>query len=330
MTWTRSARRKMGIVLFASLIALIVLTQYRAAQRENAAETDFPPEGHFVFIGGQPVHAVVAGNGPDLVLIHGASGNARDFTFSLVDRLAEKYRVIAFDRPGFGHSAQLPGYGSAWASSAPSLSEQAQLLRAAAKQLGAHKPIVLGQSYGGAVALAWAVEYPDALSALVLVAAVSNSWSTGVSTLYDITGSTPGGALIVPLITAYAPQAAADRTIRSVFDPQPVPDGYSAHLGSALTLRRDSFRTNARQIVRLLAQIEVLVPRYDGISVPVEILHGDADTIVPYDIHSVQLVEQIEGSNLKILPGIGHMPHHVATVDTIAAIDRAAHRAGLH
>ena len=53
---------------------------------------------------GLRIHAVVAGSGPDLVLIHGASGSARDFTFGLLPELADRYRVIAFDRPGHGWS----------------------------------------------------------------------------------------------------------------------------------------------------------------------------------------------------------------------------------
>ena len=66
--------------------------------------TDYPPEGQILDVGGVPVHAVVRGTGPDVVLIHGASGNTRDFTFDLVDRLADTYRVIVMDRPGLGYT----------------------------------------------------------------------------------------------------------------------------------------------------------------------------------------------------------------------------------
>ena len=46
----------------------------------------------------------MTGEGPDVVLIHGAFGSLRDFTFDLSDRLSERYRVIAFDRPGLGYT----------------------------------------------------------------------------------------------------------------------------------------------------------------------------------------------------------------------------------
>ena len=66
------------------------------------------------------------------------------------------------------------------------------------------------------------------------------------------------------------------------------------------------------------------------INVPTEIIHGDEDTTVPAWNHSERLVTRIPGANLTLLPGIGHMPQHVAAKDVAAAIDRAAQRAGLH
>ena len=106
-------------------------------------------------INGSKVHYEVKGTGPDLILIHGALGNLRDMTFDLRDKLTNRYRVIAFDRPGFGYSDPLPN-GDA------SLIGQALLLQKAAKEIGVTNPIVMGHSYGGAVAMSWAV-HPDIL-----------------------------------------------------------------------------------------------------------------------------------------------------------------------
>lgn len=68
------------------------------------AETSYPPTGQLLTVEGHTVHAHVEGHGPDLILIHGASGSTRDFTFSFVERMKGRYRVIAFDRPGLGWS----------------------------------------------------------------------------------------------------------------------------------------------------------------------------------------------------------------------------------
>jgi pimeloyl-ACP methyl ester carboxylesterase len=68
---------------------------------------------------------------------------------------------------------------------------------------------------------------------------------------------------------------------------------------------------------------------YPRIDVPVEIVHGQKDPFVLPRIHAAPLAGQIEGANLTVLEGVGHMPHHVAPVAVVAAIDRAARRAGL-
>lgn len=312
---------KLGWMLgCAALFALT--TACTADFRETRAEEEFPPEGQFLTVNGARVHFVTKGSGPDIVLIHGASGNLRDFTFSLVDKLAGRYRVTAFDRPGLGYTDRINPNGT-------TIIQQANLLADASAQLGLQKPMVLGQSYGGAVALAWAVERPEALSALVLVAAASNPWTSDLSTFYQVTSNDLGSAVVVPALTAYVPNSVVRSAIEDVFKPQEPPPGYAEHIGAPLTLRRDTLRANADQRANLLDEIKALHTRYGSIDVPTEIIHGDADTTVGLSIHSIPLSKQIRGANLTVLPGIGHMPHHVAEPEVIAAIDRAAARAGL-
>ena len=277
-------------------------------------------------MGGVKVHAVVMGpddgSVPDLVLIHGASGNARDMTFTLAPRLADRYRVIVFDRPGLGFTDRLNSTGA-------SIREQADLLSRAAAELGAKKPIVMGQSYGGAVALAWAVYYPETVSALVPVSAPSLPWDTPLDTFYRITSSRLGSAFAVPLITAFVPDSRIDQTLRSIFAPQAVPDGYADYVGVGLTLRRKSLRANADQRANILDEITALEPLYERLTLPIELVHGTADTTVGNAIHSARLVDRIDSANLTTLDGVGHMPQHVAPDAVVDAIDRAATRAGL-
>lgn len=310
------------IYIILALVAFALLTLWRASAREATAEAAYPPEGEMIEVNGHPVHVVVRGQGPDLVLIHGASGSTRDYTFSLVDQLTDRYRVIVFDRPGLGYTPRLHPKGE-------SLTEQAALLAAAARQLGADKPIVLGQSFGGAVALNWALNEPETVAALVLLAAPSNPWTTPLDPLYKVTSSRLGAALVVPMLTAWVPNSYVAGVLEEIFEPQAEPDGYTEYFGPGITLRRDTMVANARQRAGLLAQIKAMVPRYGEISVPTELLHGDADTIVGLPIHSALLVDQIENARLTVLEGIGHMPQHVSQPQVSAAIDRAAERAGL-
>jgi len=322
MIFRKLGRRTLSIAALGAAIGAGVFVSDRAAKREAAAEAAYPPTGQILNVDGIKVHADVQGSGPDLVLIHGSSGNTRDFTFSLVDKLKDDYRVIVIDRPGLGWTDRMNKRPE-------SITDQARLLQAAAAQLGATRPIVLGQSYGGAVALAWAVNHPDNLAALVLVAAGSQRWQGGLSGYYKLTSSKIGQKLAVPFFTAFVGRARVEAALDEIFAPQTTPPGYGDYIGVGLTLRRASIAANADQRASLKAEITAQQPQYVNIGVPTEMIHGDADTTVPLEIHAKPLARQIKGANLVTLPGIGHMPHHVAQADVRAAIDRAATRAGL-
>lgn len=304
----------------AALGLTAAATLWRVQARDAAARAAHPPLGQMIAVDGGRVHVLVRGHGPDLVLIHGASGNLRDFTFGLVDELARHYRVIAVDRPGLGHSDPLPGQD-------PSVAGQASRLRAVMASLGVTRPIVLGQSYGGAVALAWALQ--EAPAALVLLAGASMPWPGRLDPWYRLTATPLGRAALVPLASAFVPEAYVRQTVGKVFAPQDAPPGYLDHLGVDLTLRHRALATNVAQINNLRPEVVRMVPGYGALALPVELVHGDADTIVPLSIHSAPLAALLPDARLTVLPGVGHMPHHTNRAEVIAAIDRAATRAGL-
>jgi pimeloyl-ACP methyl ester carboxylesterase len=297
----------------------------RAAAREREIEARFPPEGELIDVDGVTVHAVTRGTGRDLVLIHGASGNSRDFTFSLMDRLADRFRCIAIDRPGLGYTGRTdPAYDDAFSTRAETPFEQAALLRAAAAKLGAANPLVLGQSFGGTVALAWALDAPPA--AIILVSAVAMEWPGGIGPLYPLLGSAPGGALLVPALTATVPEDHVGDIVHRTFRPQTAPPGYDAHIGALLTLRRASLRANFRQLNALKPQVREMSRRYGTLDLPIEWVHGTADETVPLSVHAEPFARLVRQANLVRLDGIGHAPHHSAEDEVVAAIDRAAGR----
>ncbi len=305
-----------------------VVVDRRADLREAAAEARYPPTGQLIEVEGRIVHAHVEGSGPDLVLLHGASGNTRDFTFSFVDRLKDDYRVIAFDRPGLGWTERADRFGP-WDPRGESPRSQARLLQAAADRLGVENPLVLGHSYGGAVALAWGLERPDETAGLIVVAGASNPWPGGLGPMYRVMGSSWGGALLAPLVTAWSPYGRVDDALAGIFGPDPVPPGYARYIGAGLTLRRESFRANARQVNTLRPHVVEMSAHYPSLPMPVEIVHGTEDDTVPLRIHSEPLARQIPGANLTRLQGVGHMPHHAAPDAVEQAIHRAATRARL-
>ncbi|WP_120505005.1 alpha/beta fold hydrolase [Sulfitobacter mediterraneus] len=327
LRWTKLAG-KLALLLIL-LAGIVALTQWRASVQERGAVAAHPPTGEIVDVNGVPVHYQIMGTGPDLVMIHGASGNLRDFTLSFAARLSDRYRVILFDRPGLGWTGRLPVAKGAWNARAESPQEQAALLQGAADQIGVTSPIVLGHSFGGAVSLAWGLSRPDETAALVLVSAVSEPWPGDLGWTYKVTGSSLGGGLAVPLITAFVPEPYIASSIESIFAPQSPPAGYASHLGVDLSLRRSTLRANAQQVMSLRPHVVEMQKEYHNLTMPIEIIHGDADTIVPAVVHAEVLIGDVPQGNLTILPGEGHMPQHTQPEAVIAAIDRAAASAGL-
>jgi pimeloyl-ACP methyl ester carboxylesterase len=295
----------------------------RAGERAERAEASYPPSGRLLMVEGIKVHADTRGRGPDVILIHGASGNLRDFTFAFADRLARQgFRVTAFDRPGLGWTdAPEQGVDSPF--------EQARILREAARGLGLRKPVLVGHSYGGAVAMAWALQHPAEVGAIVSLAGATMPWPGELGPWYRITGSDFGQAAVLPLISAFAPQSRAEGAIATIFAPDPVPSGYAGHIGAGLTLRTETLRANAVQVGRLKPYVSAMVEGYPRLTLPVEVVHGTADRIVGIDIHARAMMDLLPNARLTVLEGVGHMPHHARPQESAEAVIRAARRAGL-
>lgn len=315
----------------ATLAGCTYLTDRQSSARAAQAEWDYPPEGQLIEIDDRTVHAVVRGDGPNVILLHGAGGNTREWTFSFMDRLTDRYRVIAFDRPGLGYTDRAkPSYDGAFNSSAESPAEQAAMLQGAARQLGIEKAVVVGHSYGGSVALAWGLNHPDMVAGIVNLAGPSHPWPGELGAYYKVNGSALGGALVPPLIAAFASDTRIEDAVRGIFTPQDVPDGYIDHIGAPLTIRPDSLRANTRQVNTLYPHVVAMSQRYgDELTMPLEILHGDLDETVPLDIHSIPLSRAVPHAKLTVLEGVGHMPHHAHPDLVEGAIDRITAQAGL-
>ena len=139
-------------------------------------EQAHPPAGRFVEVSGGRIHLVELGpaNAVPVVLLHGASGNLEDMRLALGDKLAERHRVILVDRPGHGWSSRLGGSADA------SPARQAALIHDALQRIGIRRAVIVGHSWSGALATAYALAYPDAVSGLLLLAPVTHPWKGGV------------------------------------------------------------------------------------------------------------------------------------------------------
>jgi len=324
-------RRKVltsALLLTAGLFAFAMFTDRRADLREAEAEARFPPLGEFVDVGGAKIHVVVKGQGPDLVLIHGASGNVRDMEMALGDQLTDRYRVFFVDRPGHGWSDRLSSaYERSFSTQAESLAEQAQALSEAVTKLGAKDPIVLGHSYGGAVAMAWGLDHPA--SALVIVSGAILPWPGDIDFTYRLLGSKLGGGIVAPIASAFIPDEYVAKAANGAFRPQSAPANYTVQTAVPLATRITTLRANNRMVKSLRAQVVEQSKRYDALKMPIELLHGTEDKTVYLTVHAGPLSERMDNAHLTPLEGIGHMPHHIVPNDISDAVDRAAKRASI-
>ena len=309
-----------GILAAVSLFACST----PASQFNAAVEAKYPPLGQFVDVrdpnSGEvlKLHYDIRGSGPPVVLIHGASGNFRDFTFSMSDALAAQgFTAIAVDRPGLGYSGRSGGE-----SYTPSA--QASVLRAGMRVLGITKPVVVGHSFGGAVATAWAVDAPDTVRGAVIVAGVTYPWPAGDNAYHAAAATSVFGPPINALVRRRALNSGASGAVEWVFKPQTPPAGYADYIGAELASRPASFRANGQDITNVNDALEGLSARYPAMRVPVELVHGTADKIVPIDAHARRFKAALPSARITELPGVGHMAHHVAERAVIDAIRRVA------
>lgn len=286
----------------------------------------YPPTGRFVRVGRSLVHVIDRPAAPEnagrlpVLVFHGASGNARDPALAFEPATGSR-RFLFVDRPGHGWSTR---EGVADAAPAAQAARAAGLLDA----LKIEKAVVVGISLGGAVAAAFALHHGQKTAAVVFVAPATHPWPGGVDWYYRLAAAPVLGWLFTRIVVPPVAALMAPRSVTAVFAPDPAPSGYQEATGVDLLFRPATFRANGEDVAWLLRHVEEMSPRYAEIAAPVEIVTGDSDPVVWAHLHSEGLARDIPGARLTWLPGVGHMPHHVATATVVAAIDRAAARAG--
>lgn len=273
-----------------------------------------PPTGDHIVIHGRKLHYRVGGSGPNVILIHGASGSLEDWTFQHFDVLCASYRVLVFDRPGLGRSSP--------SSPCESLSAQAALMRDAASALGMTTAVLVGHSYGGAVALAWARDAPAQVHGLVLVAAVTRTFKREPNWLYGVVNVPAAGWLASQFVSLVANRAYVARVVAAIFAPQVPPDGFLESGVSPRVLSPSVFRNNAMQVRALAGEMAALGDSASRLNVRIEVLHGVEDNIVSVDSHAIAFAKAVPRAYVTILEGVGHMLHHSHPEQLYAAIER--------
>ena len=300
------------VVLFiVAGVGLFLWTRVEAARLERI----YPPVGEFSGPDGARTHYVDIPAGradqPNVLFVHGASGNLLDQYEAFADAIRGKARAFFVDRPGYGYSER---------GDADDPAKQAARYLALMDALGIDRVVLVGHSLGAASVAAFAVLYPERVSGIVFLAPATHPWPGGVTWYYDVASVPIVGPWFANTLVLPVGLRAVKAGVAATFDPNPAPSDYVEKTAVPLILRPHSFAANAADVAGLNAFVTDFAPRYSEIDKPVVVITGDADDIVAPSIHSVGLEEAIEGAKLIVLPGVGHKPDYVATEQAVEAI----------
>ena len=301
-----------GITL--AMAAMAAAVQYKTKQ----AEHDNPPKGKFIDVDGLRLHYLDKGEGEPLVLLHGNGTMAEDYVISTVfEEAAKNYRVIVFDRPGYGYSER--SGRKIWNATA-----QAQLLHKALAQLGIERPIIVGHSWGTLVALSMALEQPSQVRSLVLLSGYYYPMPR-----LDAAFAAPMAMPLIGQLIRYTVSPLVGRmlwplAVRKLFLPADQPERFKAKFPVWMALRPSQLRANAGDGALMLPEAARLEKRYHELRLPIVIMAGSGDLLASPKLHSERLHEEIKHSKLILTHGDGHMVHQLAPFEVLRAIDLAA------
>jgi pimeloyl-ACP methyl ester carboxylesterase len=306
----KSSRR--GAAVLAVGIAMAAAAIF-VRQRTRATERANPPMGRFIEVDGVRLHYVESGEGQPLVLLHGNGTMAQDFDISGLTELAsQQYRVIAFDRPGFGYSER--PRRRIWSPQA-----QADLLHKALQRLGVSNAIVLGHSWGTLVAVALALKYSSDVQRLILL----SGYYFPTLRLDALLASQPAipilGDIMRFTVSPLIGRMMWPGLLRKLFGPARVPSRFD-RFPVWMALRPSQLRASAAESALMVPAAIALRGRYQELTMPVVIMAGAGDRIANAKRQSFRLSQQIAQSELHVLPRAGHMIHHLSPREVMAAI----------
>lgn len=311
-------KRDKCLLAGAALAAAYAVVRVKSAQAEQA----LPPSGRFVEVDGVRLHYLERGAGPAVVLLHGNAAMAQDFEAAgLVDLLARDYRVIAFDRPGFGYSAR--PRARFW-----TVDHQAHLLLRALARLDVADAVVLGHSWGTLVAMTMAAHDPGAVRGLVLASGYYYPTLRLDAPLQAPPAIPLLGDLLRHTVSPLLSRLLWPLQVWRVFSPTPVPPSFR-RLPAWFSLRPTQLRAAAAESAMMVPAVALMKAGYAGLVLPVVLLAGKGDKMADPQAHSVRLHRELPQSELRLVEG-GHMVQHFAQDELADAVRSVLeHRPGL-
>jgi pimeloyl-ACP methyl ester carboxylesterase len=290
-----------AVIVVAALAVLALITQAGVVFLQRA----YPAQGKMIEVTGATLNVVDIGPrdaaGPPIVMIHGASSNLEVMRRPLGDMLASRHRVILIDRPGHGWSTRARNEDST-----PAI--QGRMIDEALGKLGVGRAIFVAHSWAGALGALMALDYPQRVAGLVMLAPVAYPWPGGVGQYNKIVTTPVIGPLLAYTITLPLGYFLAEPGARGAFLPQTMPEGFVQTSATPLLLRPREFIANAYDLVTLKEAVREQAPRYADIKVPAVVISGDSsDKTVSTSIHSRPFATAVPHAKLIVLSNVGHM-----------------------
>lgn len=318
----RNAQRPSRAAVTGSVAALGVAAALGALawyniRRTREDESAHPPIGRFITVDGVRLHYIDKGKGDVVTLIHGNLTLAEDFLLSgIVDKLAERRRVIVFDRPGFGYSDRPHRM---WTPSA-----YAELLQKALAQLGVERATVVSHSLASLIAVDLALQYPALVEGLVLISGYFYPTARADVLFMSFTAIPGLGDLIRYTISPPLTRLFLPGVLRWLFSPAPVTERFEKGFPNSFAARPEQIGAESEDSVLMVASAARLEGRYPELKCPIVLLSGDGDQMVDCDRQSGRFHREVPRSELVVIPGAGHMAHHTAPDKIVEAVERVA------
>jgi pimeloyl-ACP methyl ester carboxylesterase len=305
------------LAVTAVLAACAVIVRRQRVRVEH----EFPPKGRFVDVDGVRLHVLEWGRADaehTVVLLHGNGTMAEEWDISgLADALAGRYRVIAFDRPGFGWTERPTD--RAWTQQA-----QADLFDGALSMLGVQRPVVVGHSWAAGIALAMGAQHPERVGALVLVSGYYTPSLRLDVGLLGLPALPLVGTLMRHTLTPLLGRLLWPLALRRVFSPAEVTKAFRERYPVWMSLRPSQLRASAAESARLIPSAFRQRPLQQALRVPTVVVAGAQDHLLSTRWHSRKLAERLPQVRLHVVEHAGHMVHHTAPEAIRDAIDLAA------
>ena len=311
-----------GALVLLVILAVIAAWRFSASVAAKV-RSGMPPQGRFTEVDGGRIHWVEKGEGQPVVMIHGLAGNLHNFTYAMLDQLAEAgYRAIAIDRPGCGWSeretdahARIPA--------------QAAMIARMLEAEGIAPALLVGHSLGGAVSLALAQNHPERVAGLALVSALIKAPDAPSEAFAGINVSNPmirrflADTLAIPFSIRNGP-----KTLAIVFGPDAAPADFRTRGGGLLSLRPEAFYAAATDLHAVEADMADITARLGTIKVPVGLFYGMQDRILSAPEQIAALQAALPEAEVETMENRGHMPLVIEPDRVVAFVKRMVAKLG--